>query len=354
MSSQKTIAKNAVEEEVFLETINTQLHNDNVEFYEADEEGILSPIPAPSDKTNEANASTDVRTKEEPAKLNDQGAVVEEEIKPISKTKRTKKNNEASTSRELKGKEETADSPDQEQEYNEPAELHNLIKRKQARKHDVNPSSWFQNINKINREKGIEYSVMKESIVLNWVRNDKIKDAEKNPQDKRRESRNQLFKNRNENLYEFFESLAKVESHYCRSSTSKLYLEPMWTSTNELYRFYKENYCVENQKESVSRTVFFNEFCKKNYSIYIPKKDLCDKCIAFKTKNITEEEYNLHQQMKREARDAKEKDKETGVAVFAMDLQAVLLSPKSTTRKKHSKSDPCSKSKVRNERENII
>lgn len=32
--------------------------------------------------------------------------------------------------------------------------------------------------------------------------------------------------------------------------------------------------------------------------------------------------------MKREARDAK--DKETGVAVFAMDLQAVLLSPKST------------------------
>lgn len=221
---------------MFLETINTQLHNDNVEFYEVDEEGILSPIPAPSDTTNgnnienvqglllpieyfneqiieeainnigdqetekdivnriednfertieeakrnqgqgteeenleqvenfngkinvEANASIDVRTKEEPAKLNDQGAEDEEEIKPISKTKRTKKNNEASTSRELRGAEETADSPDQEQESNEPAELHNLIKRKRARKHDVNPSSWFQNINKINREKSIEYS----------------------------------------------------------------------------------------------------------------------------------------------------------------------------------------------------
>lgn len=99
--------------------------------------------------------------------------------------------------------------------------------------------------------------VMKESTVLNWVRTIKIKDAEKNPQDKRIESRNQLFKNRNENLNEFFESLPKVESHYCRASTSKLYLEPMWTSTNELYRFYKENYCIENQKESVSRTVFF-------------------------------------------------------------------------------------------------
>ncbi|CAH1102792.1 unnamed protein product [Psylliodes chrysocephalus] len=179
------IAKNAAEEEVFLETINTQLHNDNVEFYEVDEESILSPIPAPSDTTNGNNIENvqglllpieyfneqiieeainnigDQETEEDIVNRiedNFERAEVEEEIKLISKTKRTKKNNEASTSRELRGEEETADSPDQEQESNEPAELHNLIKRKRARKHDVNPSSWFQNINKINREKGIEYS----------------------------------------------------------------------------------------------------------------------------------------------------------------------------------------------------
>lgn len=75
---------------------------------------------------------------------------------------------------------------------------------------------------------------------------------------------------------------------------------------------------------------FFERFNKENYSIYIPKKDLCDTCVAFSTKNLDHEEYEIHQKMKEEAREEKSKDKLSASAVFTMDLQAVLLCPKST------------------------
>ncbi|GFY43678.1 hypothetical protein TNIN_153081 [Trichonephila inaurata madagascariensis] len=32
----------------------------------------------------------------------------------------------------------------------------------------------------------------------------------------------------------FFDSLPKLESHYCRKDTSRLYLEPLWTSKSQL------------------------------------------------------------------------------------------------------------------------
>ncbi|CAG9760386.1 unnamed protein product [Ceutorhynchus assimilis] len=68
-------------------------------------------------------------------------------------------------------------------------------------------------------------------------------------------------------------------------------------------------------------------------SLYAPKKDLCDVCEAYNTKNLSEEKYNMHQTFKQEARQEKERDKSSSditVNVYAMDLQSVLLSPKST------------------------
>lgn len=38
----------------------------------------------------------------------------------------------------------------------------------------------------------------------------------------------------------FLESLLKMESHYCRKSTSKLYLEPLVQSHLQLYNMYTE------------------------------------------------------------------------------------------------------------------
>nr|CAI5843645.1 unnamed protein product [Callosobruchus analis] len=156
---------------------------------------------------------------------------------------------------------------------------------------------------------------MKESTVLNCVKLDKSQEAERRSNDKK-----------------FFKLLPKLESHYCRSSSSKLYLEPMWTSINELYKFYSEHYCDENSIIPVSRTAFFEKFNKENLSIYIPKKDMCDICVAYDTRNIGQEEYDLNQEMKKEAREEKSRDKESAsaAAVFTM---AVLLSPRSTVSK---------------------
>lgn len=41
-----------------------------------------------------------------------------------------------------------------------------------------------------------------------------------------------------EYLIRFLRTLPKMESHYCRKDTTKLYLETQWQNLNELYRFY--------------------------------------------------------------------------------------------------------------------
>ena len=50
-------------------------------------------------------------------------------------------------------------------------------------------------------------------------------------------------------------------------------------------------------------------------------------CVGYRTGNVTEDNYNLHQEKKNEAR--LEKDKETEDNVLTMALQSVLLCPKS-------------------------
>ena len=130
-------------------------------------------------------------------------------------------------------------------------------------------------------------------------------------------------------ILEFFDSLPKLESHYCRANTSKLYLESLWYSKSQLYRAYCENFCQENNIPPMSRATFSTAFDQKNLSLYQPKKDRCDTCVAFETKNISQEEYDFHIILKNEARQEKANDKDSDNEVFAMDLQSVLLCPKS-------------------------
>lgn len=75
---------------------------------------------------------------------------------------------------------------------------------------------------------------LKESTVLNWVKFDWV---ERKSKDKRNEVRVKMYESKNSELKTFLNSLPKVESHYCRSSNSKLYLEPMWGSTTEFLNF---------------------------------------------------------------------------------------------------------------------
>ena len=80
---------------------------------------------------------------------------------------------------------------------------------------------------------------------------------------------------------------------------------------------------------SLSIAAFHNAFDDKNLALYIPKKDQCEKCALFKVGNLPEVQYLEHQQKKEEARGEKDKDKSDENIVFTVDLQAVLMAPKS-------------------------
>lgn len=180
---------------------------------------------------------------------------------------------------------------------------------------------------------------LKETMVLNYIKNGKLFPREENhivadgaTISRKSEVRKINFQGKNGAVYKFLQSLPKLESHYCRSSTKKMYLEPMWHTKAELYRFFKNKYCVEEKLECSSIFTFCKIFEELNISLYTPKKDLCDVCEAYKTQNLSEEKYLEHQTLKQEARKEKEKDKsatDLKVNVYAMDLQSVLLSPKS-------------------------
>lgn len=130
---------------------------------------------------------------------------------------------------------------------------------------------------------------------------------------------------------EFFRSLPKMESHYCRASTQKLYLEPVWESKVALFKEYKQNFCVDNSS-SASWSVFSRVMYKLNIDLYQPKKDQCETCIKHKLGTVSDEEFKIHQNKKDKSRAEKEKDKERALSneslgVYTVDVQAVLLLP---------------------------
>jgi len=125
----------------------------------------------------------------------------------------------------------------------------------------------------------------------------------------------------------FLSSLPKLESHYCRSSTSTTYFEPIWKSVSELYR----EYCTKSQEddlEPISRITFTKIFKQHNLSLFTPKKDQCDLCCSHEAGNADEGEYETHLLRKELARLEKQRDKTQKDQVYTMDLQAVLLAPR--------------------------
>ncbi|KAG8251191.1 hypothetical protein J6590_084877 [Homalodisca vitripennis] len=63
-------------------------------------------------------------------------------------------------------------------------------------------------------------------------------------------------------VFTCLDSLPKMESHYCRASTSLQYLEPMWESKAQLYREYRD--CSENNNAAVASWSLLYKVFKKN------------------------------------------------------------------------------------------
>lgn len=151
--------------------------------------------------------------------------------------------------------------------------------------------------------------------------------------DIRKEGRNrQTNPIKRNTLSAFLSDLPKLPSHYCRASTSSLYLEPTFQSKTDLYREYL-NYCSAKHVDPVSLTILKEELKKQNLKIFRPRKDQCDLCISHKLGHVDDVKFQTHQRNKTEARLSKDLDKERcqnnpeEIAVFCVDVQAVKLSP---------------------------
>lgn len=128
-------------------------------------------------------------------------------------------------------------------------------------------------------------------------------------------------------------SFPTVDSHYCRASTNKKYLETN-LSLKRMYELYVQM-VDEPVKFNCYATIFTNEF---NISFYKPKKDICDKCTEYKmNKSPTEAEtakYNNHINRKKLGYLERNNDRnrylnDNSVAVVTFDLQNTFSLPKS-------------------------
>lgn len=111
------------------------------------------------------------------------------------------------------------------------------------------------------------------------------------------------------NAEALMDSLPKMESHYCRASTSKIYLEPEFVSIADLMRVY-EKHCRDNRYNFIGRMSLNRIFDQKNLSLFKPKKAQCDICVGHSHGSVSDENYNIHITRKNEARMYKDNEKQ--------------------------------------------
>ncbi|GFO14238.1 7-cyano-7-deazaguanine tRNA-ribosyltransferase [Plakobranchus ocellatus] len=136
------------------------------------------------------------------------------------------------------------------------------------------------------------------------------------------------------NVRMHIEQLPRVESHYCRSSSSKEYLDAD-LSISKLYDMCVK-WCEERSAEVVRKHMYTSIFNQEyNISFVKPKKDMCDMCEKFrlkeKEKSLNEEDrqlYHAHRLAVENSRVEKKKDKETEDVIVSFDLEKVLTLPK--------------------------
>ncbi|KAJ8866907.1 hypothetical protein PR048_032769 [Dryococelus australis] len=76
--------------------------------------------------------------------------------------------------------------------------------------------------------------------------------------------------------------------------------------------------------EPLSSCTFLQVFEEQNLSLYTLKKGECDLCAAFNYGDLSQDQYDIHQQKKREAREENDSDKVSEECVYIMDLQSGL------------------------------
>ncbi|XP_044760403.1 uncharacterized protein LOC123317857 [Coccinella septempunctata] len=147
---------------------------------------------------------------------------------------------------------------------------------------------------------------------------------------------NKLTDNMDALIREHILSFPSVESHYCRASSTKKYLDSC-LNVSIMYRMYKDM-CSTKKLKPVSSEKYRQIFNEYNLGFFKPKKDQCKKCLARNQmteneKNANQDEFNKHLERKNAARKARDEDKmvakgDSKILAFNFDLQAVLTTPK--------------------------
>ena len=171
---------------------------------------------------------------------------------------------------------------------------------------------------------------LREWTVRNWVCEEDVEKVLGEPQ---RQSKHYTRSDEDRHFLrtEFLEKLPKLPSHYCRSTSSRLYLEPIITSKSQLHQLYTDK-CKQEGRKPLSKNILCEELEKMNISIFHPRKDQCDTCVSHDVGNIDDTEYENHRSDVAEARNEKEKDKENVISeeeentlMITMDLSVYWL-----------------------------
>ncbi|CAG9571813.1 unnamed protein product [Danaus chrysippus] len=132
-------------------------------------------------------------------------------------------------------------------------------------------------------------------------------------------------------------SIPRVESHYVRKDTKREIIDGGLTIADMHRQYSAERSAINMANYDTYARIFNNEF---NIGFFLPKKDQCDQCEAYKNavnddKKELEDAYHLHQEEKELSRLEKAADKEKSqkgeIKLAVYDLQAVLPVPMGQT-----------------------
>lgn len=182
-----------------------------------------------------------------------------------------------------------------------------------------------------------------ESGVRKWVNFSELHVTQMGPENqtkfrteaKRNTTQGKRYETRLNYLNKWLDAIPKLESHYRRQHTTRLYFQTDFKSYKNVYEVYSKK-CEslkENEISPVSFPRFMEVLKKRNYSIFKPRNDMCDTCISYESKNISQEQYESHRKQIDSMREEKLNDIESAKAnlclLLCIDMQAVKLIPQS-------------------------
>lgn len=136
-----------------------------------------------------------------------------------------------------------------------------------------------------------------------------------------------------EEISNHIDRFPKVESHYCRSSSSKEYLSPDLTLP-KMFHMFLETCTGEHKPSFPTNSRVFKE---KNLSFHRPKKDQCSLCMSYLTGDDQKKEelknvFEKHSAEKKKVREIKQECKtmaqaDTSILCGSFDLQQVIYLP---------------------------